>query len=125
VKDWSNAVLLHPADKSQYPCPLIASTSVLGLIFFSLVQCIALCSHLPEPIWPDNSIMTQRTPNSQFLHTKYTILMLVRLSLSRKAHILFVHVTTKVEICLVTGRMKSKKSRCLKRRLVVQNLKMA
>jgi len=57
-----------------------------------------------EPVWPDNAITTQRAPNSHFVRTKWVILMLMRLSLSPQAHILFVHVTTKVNICLVTEK---------------------
>ena len=37
-KHWTNAMLLHPADKSHRLCPLIASVSLLGWIFFSLVR---------------------------------------------------------------------------------------
>ena len=36
-------MLLHP-DKSQYLCPLLASSSVPEWIFFWLVQCFDLCS---------------------------------------------------------------------------------
>ena len=57
-----------------------------------------------EPVWPDNAIRTQRAPNSNFLHAEWAILMLIRLSLSPKVDILFVHVTTNVEICLVTEK---------------------
>ena len=28
VKHWSNAMLLHPGDKTQHPCPLLTSASV-------------------------------------------------------------------------------------------------
>jgi len=53
--------------------------------------------------------MTQSAPNTHFLHTKSAILMLSRLSLSPKVHILFVHGTAAVEICLITEKMKSKR----------------
>jgi len=46
--------------------------------------------------------MTQCAQNSHFIHTKWVIMMLVRLSLNLKLHILFLHMTIKVEICLVT-----------------------
>jgi len=63
-----------------------------------------------ETVWPDNVMTTQHAPYSHFLHTKSAILMLMRLGLSLKAHILFLHVTTKVEVCLVSEKTKSKKS---------------
>lgn len=66
VKYWSNAVLLLPADKSQYPRPLLASASMLGWILLSLVQCFTLCSQVPNTI----TIMTHHAPNHHFLHTK-------------------------------------------------------
>jgi len=66
VKYWSNAVLLLPANKSQYPRPLLASASMLGWILLSLVQCFALCSQVPDTI----TIMTHHAPNHHFLHTK-------------------------------------------------------
>jgi len=51
VKHWSNVLLCCPADISQHLCPLLASTSVLGWIFFSLVQCITLCTQLTDVQW--------------------------------------------------------------------------
>jgi len=54
-----------------------------------------------KPVLPDNSIVTQRIPNSQFLHTKCAMLKLMRLNLSPKVHILFVHMTTKVEVYFI------------------------
>jgi len=67
-------------------------------------------SSIFEPAWPDKGITTQCAPNILFFHTNRAVLMLMKLSLSPKAHILFVHVATKVEMCLVTEKVKSKKS---------------
>jgi len=50
-------------------------------------------------------IMPLRAPSSRFFFAKWAILMHIRLSLSPCAPnhiILFVHVTTKAEMCLVT-----------------------
>jgi len=52
-----------------------------------------------EPVWSRNAITMQRALSNNFLHTKW-----VKLSLSTKAHMLFVQVTTTVEICLVVER---------------------
>ena len=62
-------------------------------------------------MYNDNVITKQRAPNSHFLQSKWTILVLMRLSLSPKAHIMFVHITTKVEICLVTEKIEAQEIR--------------
>jgi len=76
-----------------------------------LITLIYRCFHsyrtsisILEPVWPDHAITTQREPNSNFLQTKWVVLMLMKLRVNPEAHIMFVHVTTKVEICLVTEK---------------------
>ena len=51
---------------------------------------------------------TQCKPNSHYFYANWVILMFVKLSLTPKVHILFIHVNTKVQIHLVTKRMKSR-----------------
>ena len=76
---------------------------------------VSLCSQLPVVVQhprtsiSDNANTTECAPNRHFLHTKWAKLMLIRLNLSPKTHVLCVHVTTKVGVCIVTEKMKSKK----------------
>jgi len=118
VKHWSNTMF----PLNNHSIHVHSSLPLQCLHEFSSHHFnVSLCVHsyrtsinMLEPVWPDNVITTQRASNSHFLRTKWAILMLMRLSLRPKAHILFVHGTTKVKICLVTEKMKSKKSRCLR-----------
>jgi len=51
---------------------------------------------------PSSSSNHYCTPRSHFLHTKWVIMMLIRLSLSLKAHFLFFHANANLEICFIT-----------------------
>jgi len=66
VKHLSNVMLLHPADKSQNPCPLLASASVPGLTFLiSSMYCITLCLQLPVVNQQPRKSMVHSQPNGR------------------------------------------------------------